>query len=134
MTLADSRTVAVAVALTFWTALAGGCGTGEPRAWGEPVDSTAAVPLAQLLSGENVETEEIVTTSGRIGEVCRTAGCWFVLQDEAGGRLHEVLIDLKPAATFTVTPDVQGRNAVVRGRLVGAKPDLKFHAVGLVLE
>jgi len=134
MTAVDSRAIAAAFALAFWTAIAASCGTGEPRAWGEPVDPAAAVPLAQLLSGQHEEAEEIVTTSGRIGEVCRTAGCWFVLQDDSDGKLHELLIDLKPEATFTVTPDVQGAQAVVRGRLVGTKPDLKLHAVGLVLE
>jgi hypothetical protein len=75
-----------------------------------------------------------VTVSGRIGEVCRTAGCWFVLRDTSNGGVSEVLVDLKPRATFTVSQDVQGRKAVVSGYLVGQKPDLRFDAVGLLVE
>ena len=75
-----------------------------------------------------------MTVSGRIGEVCRSAGCWFVLRGSSSGSLSEVMVDLKPRATFTVPHDVQGREAVVRGHLVGQKPDLRFDAVGLLVE
>ena len=124
---------ACAIALV-WTAVAIGCGGNEPRSWGEAVDPTKAVPLSEILSGDRVNTGETVTASGRIGEVCRATGCWFVLQDTGNGRLSEVLVDLKPRATFTVPQDVQGRKAVVRGYLVGQKPDLRFDAVGLLVE
>jgi hypothetical protein len=134
MRLARSRIVACGISLAVWTAVASGCDGAQPRAWGEKVDPAAAVPLSQLLSGDGVDPGAAVTASGRIGEVCRTAGCWFVLHDTRDGKLYEVLVDLKPGARFTVPPSVQGRAAVVRGRLVGSAPDLRLHAVGLRLE
>lgn len=114
--------------------LAAGCGGTGPRAWGEALDPAAAVPLGDVLARGEVARGEIVTVSGRIGEVCRSAGCWLVLQDTGGGKLHEVLVDLKPEAGFTVPPDVQGRSAVVRGRLVETDSSLALHAVGLRVE
>jgi hypothetical protein len=119
--------------LAAWIAILPGC--GDPRqAWGEDVDAAAAIPLSKLLSADVVASTEPVTVSGRIGEVCRSAGCWFVLQDTVDGRLHEVLVDLKPRAGFTVPTSIAGRSAVVRGWFVGEKPDLKLEAVGLELE
>jgi hypothetical protein len=97
------------------------------------VDASTAVPLAQLLEGAEVDGS-VVTASGRIGEVCRSSGCWFVLQDTGDEKNYEILVDLKPRASFTVPRTVEGRSAVVRGRLVGEKPDLRFHAVGLLVE
>jgi hypothetical protein len=57
-----------------------------------------------------------------------------VLQDTGDEKNYEILVDLKPRASFTVPRTVEGRSAVVRGRLVGEKPDLRFHAVGLLVE
>jgi len=120
-------------ALAAWIVSSGGCGPAPHRAWGETVDTNAAVPLSRVLT-EDTGDGAMVTVSGRIGEVCRSAGCWFVLQDTADGKAHELLVDLKPAASFTVPADVSGSDAVVRGRLVGSAPDRALHAVGLVLE
>ena len=132
--MARGRTVACAVALAVVTAVAWGCNRPEDRTWGTAVDPAAAVPLAQFLADDDLDGSATVTVSGRIGEVCRAAGCWFVLQDTTDGKVHEVLVDLKPLANFTVPADVQGYQAIVRGRLVGTNPDWKFHAVGLRLE
>ncbi len=126
--------VACAVALAIAAAVASGCSRAEGRAWGEAVNPADAVPLSELLSADVFDDAVVVTASGRIGEVCRATGCWLVLQDTTGGKVHEILIDLKPLATFTVPADVQGHEALVRGRFVGSKPDVKFHAVGLRLE
>ena len=136
-TFADSRVSEIGSgALVLALALclsSSACGGSEQRAWGEAVDVSSAVPLAQLLEGDEVDGG-IVTASGRIGEVCRSSGCWFVLQDTGDGKNYEVLVDLKPRASFTVPRAIEGRAAVVRGRLVGEKPDLRLDAVGLVVE
>jgi hypothetical protein len=124
---------ACAIALV-WMAVAIGCGGNEPRSWGEAVDPAQAVRLSNILSGDRVDAGETVTVSGRIGEVCRASGCWFVLRDTIDGRFSEILVDLKPRATFTLPQDVQGHEVVVRGYLVGQKPDLRFDAVGLLVE
>lgn len=134
MTIARRKAVACAVALAVATAAAAGCNRAEGRTWGEAVDPAEAVPLSELLSADVFDDALAVTAAGRIGEVCRAAGCWFVLQDTSGAKVHEILIDLKPLADFVVPADVQGYQALVRGRFVGSKPDLKFHAVGLRLE
>lgn len=123
-----TRSLAV---LLLW-ALVMGCGAPETTMFGQPVDAIAAVPLARALDSAD-ENREIVVV-GRIGEVCRSAGCWFVLQDSDDDRHVQVMVDLKPLADFIVPSDVSGRRAIVAGRLVGAAPDVELHATGLRLE
>ena len=125
--------MALGLLLTAWLALVPGCG-GEREAWGETVNPADAVPLSKLLSDNDIDPTEAVTASGRISGVCQSFGCWFVLHEVLDGKLHEVLVDLKPRAEFTVPSSVAGRDAMVRGWLVGEKPDLKLEAVGLELE
>jgi len=127
------RGTALGLLLAAGLVLSAGCGD-EREAWGEAVDPAEAVPLSQLLSGNELDPSEAVTASGRIGEVFQAFGCWLVLQEVVGGKLHEVLVDLKPRADFTVPVSVTGRDALVRGWLVGEKPDLELEAVGLELE
>ena len=111
--------------------LVAACTHSRSAQWGEPTDSSEAVPLASALQNYDVSGQQDVTISGRITEVCKSSGCWFVLQDSVGGRDYQLYVDLTHGATFTVPPDVQGGRAVVKGRIVGQKPDLKFYAVGL---
>jgi len=110
-----------------------GCGHSRLAQWGEPADESKAVPLSRALQNYDSADSQTVTVSGRITEVCKASGCWFVLQDSSEGRDRQIYVDLTHGATFTVPPDVQGRQAVVKGRMVGQKPDLKFYAVGLLL-
>ena len=100
--------------------------------YGEAVDPAAAVPLAEVLSGRTA-TPGTVVVSGRIGEICAASGCWFALQDRAGPRDYSILVDLKPAATFTVPASLRGRSAIVKGRLAGGDADRRLDAVGLLL-
>jgi len=110
-----------------------GCGPGRLE-FGEPVDETRARSLSDVLRDpESIEGAAVVV-SGRIGEVCTTAGCWFVLQDVDHGKVYDLFTDLKGGATFTVPKSIRGRLAVVSGTLVGAKPDLKLNAIGLIVE
>jgi hypothetical protein len=110
-----------------------GCGHSRRSQWGEPADASNAVPLSQALQKYDSLSSQTVTVSGRITEVCKAAGCWFVLQDSSSGHDDQIYVDLTHGATFTVPPDVQGKRAVVKGRIVGRKPDLKFYADGLVI-
>lgn len=105
----------------------------EVRTYGEPVDSAASVPLAEVLAMKSPPVSQVVTVSGRIAQVCASAGCWFTLEDQAGGRVHQLLVDLKPAASFTLPTSVTGRSAVVKGRLVREDGDLQLNAMGLAL-
>ena len=127
------RGAAYATALAAGALVIAGCGRESGRAFGEPVDPASAVPLSKLLAGERLDRAGPVAVSGRIGEVCRSAGCWFVLQDGEGADFVEILVDLKPAASFTVPANVGGRETIVKGRLVGEKPDLQINAIGVLL-
>jgi hypothetical protein len=111
--------------------LLSGCGSGRPVRRGEAFDFSQALPLAQVMP--TAASPQSVTVSGRIAEVCRSSGCWFVLQDSSGGKDFQIYVDLTHGADFTVSPDVIGRKAIVKGRIVGEKPDLRLYAVGLVL-
>jgi hypothetical protein len=46
----------------------------------------------------------------------------------------EIFVDLKGGATFTVPTRIEGKSAILVGKLVGEKPDLAIHAVGLVVK
>ena len=107
--------------------------TRSAAEFGRSVDVSAARPLAEVLAADTLPPGE-VTVAGRIGEVCGGEGCWFVLQQVEGERIHEVFVDLNRGAGFTVSPGVSGRDAVVRGRFVGESPDLQLLAVGLRVE
>ena len=125
------RTAAIAAALA---AIASGCGDGGSGAYGEPVDEAAAIPLKELMADLPANREELVTVSGTIGTVCRSAGCWFTLRDLTGEEPVEIYVDLKGGAAFTVPAGIEGKSAILAGRLVGEQPDLAIHAVGLVVE
>ena len=122
------RTTAVAAALA---AIASACSDGGRGAYGEPVDEAAAIPLKDLMADLPANREQLITVSGTIGTVCRSAGCWFTLRDLTGGEPVEILVDLKGGAAFTVPAGIEGKRAVVAGRLAGERPDLAIRAVGL---
>lgn len=124
---------AVLCTITVLPLIMAGCNRSRPAQWGEPADASNAVPLSRALQDYDSSNSQTVTISGRITEVCKASGCWFVLQDSSEGRDYQLYVDLTHGATFTVPPDVQGWLAVVKGRIVGQKPDLKFYAVGLSL-
>lgn len=109
------------------------CTEEGPLALGTPFDPTDSVAVAELLASESVAPSGPVTVSGRIREVCRSAGCWFVLEDARATGPSEIYVDLAPAGTFTVRPGVVGREAFVHGRLVGTGPDRKLQADGLLV-
>lgn len=121
-------------AMTATLLLVGACHTDTRASFGEGVDPAAAVRLSQVLADESTDRSVETVVAGRVGEVCRSAGCWFVLLDGEGREGVEILVDLRPAASFTVPTGIQGREAIVRGRLVGERPDLQINAVGLLVE
>ena len=125
------RTTAVAAVLA---GIASGCSEGGSVAYGEPVDEAAAVPLKDLMADLPANREELVTVSGTIGTVCRSAGCWFTLRDLTGEEPVEIFVDLKGGAAFTVPAGIEGKSAILAGRLAGEQPDLAIHAVGLVVK
>lgn len=103
-------------------------------ALGRPVDVSEAISVSEALRLPTEGPGEAVVVRGRVGEVCRSAGCWFVLQEIEGGRLHEILVDLKRHAGFTVQPDVAGRTAIVAGTLITDGPNRVLDAVGARFE
>lgn len=79
------------------------------------------------------ESSAPVVVSGRVKEVCRSSGCWLILEETRGGKVYELYVDLKPRADFTVAPDLIGRDAFVSGIVTGRKPDLQLEAEGLAV-
>ena len=125
------RTTAIAAVLA---AIASGCSEKGSGAYGEPVDEAAAIPLKDLMAELPANRGESITVSGTVGTVCRSAGCWFTLRDLTGEEPVEIHVDLKGGADFTVPAGIEGKSAILAGRLVGEKPDLAIHAVGLVVK
>lgn len=106
---------------------------GYPLKYGRPCDPASSVGLAEILTPHPQAPTDRLVIRGRVGEVCRSVGCWFVLQEIKEGRLYEVFVDLKKDGTFTVPADASGREAVVSGKLVGTPPDVTFEADGVRL-
>lgn len=127
------RTLRIAAVAAALAGIAPGCGDGGSGAYGEPVDEAAAIPLKELMADLSANREGPVTVSGTIGTVCRSAGCWFTLRDLTGEEPVEIYVDLKGGAAFTVPTGIEGKRAILAGRLVGEQPDLAIHAVGLVV-
>ena len=125
------RATAIAAVLA---GLVSGCGEKGSGAYGEPVDEAAATPLKDLMADLPANREESITVSGIIATVCRSAGCWLTLRDLTGEEPVEIFVDLKGGATFTVPTRIEGKSAILVGKLVGEKPDLAIHAVGLVVK
>lgn len=122
--------ILVAVVVAGWRFRSG----AYPLELGKPVDVAEAVALADVLSSDEPPPTGRIVLRGKVGEVCLSAGCWFVLQEVRDGRLREVFVDLAKDGTFTVRGDASGRAAWVSGKLVGKGPDMKFEADGLRLE
>ncbi|MEM7245159.1 MAG: hypothetical protein AAF533_07430 [Acidobacteriota bacterium] len=114
-----------------------GCAS-TPTRLGAPVATAEALPLSELPELVDGESVERVVLRGRVGEVCRSAGCWLTLDslgaapagDEAAS-FRQLHVDLKPSADFTVTRGLIGEQVALTGRLVRDGPDLALHAVGL---
>lgn len=134
MTLGSRRAFAKWVMVFSLVAHFSGCSGEEISTFGDPVNIERAVSLKALFSEYQPGDNAPVVVSGSIGQVCRSAGCWFVLQDDLNGERLELVVDLKPAATFTLDQRVIGRRGFVQGRLKGSPPDIKMWANGLVLE
>jgi hypothetical protein len=124
------RDLAILWLLAF---MAGSCGRSVPLEYGQPVRVSSAIPLAQLLDGDLPASSELVVVSGRVKEVCRSSGCWLILEQSRNGKVYELYVDLKPRADFTVMPALIGRDAFISGIVSGRKPDLQLEAVGLTV-
>jgi hypothetical protein len=110
-----------------------GCASGRLD-YGDPVNEAQARSVSEVLEDRSLVEGDTVVVSGRVGEVCATAGCWFVLQEVLDDRVYELFTDLKGGADFTVPRKIRGRSAIVRGKIVGERPDLKLAATGLIVE
>lgn len=131
--------IAAAVAVVVGI-LAIGCTRGadaDPSAqFGDPdsVDSAARVSIHEAGSSTAMADGEGVIVVGRILEVCASAGCWFVLEEQRDGISSQIFVDLKPSADFTLPSSVRGRRATVTGTLHGVPPDRVVHATSVSLE
>jgi len=110
------------------------CGRGSRQSLGRPLDRAAAIPLSDLDARVAADAKAPVVVTGRVREVCRTSGCWLVLEDASDRRARELFVDLRPEAGFTVSGSFIGRRVYVSGYLAGEKPDLRLIALGLVLD
>ena len=111
----------------------GACSPQAARELGQPVEAAEALSLDQLLDAAPAGPRT-ATVRGRVGEVCRSAGCWLVLRETDGQRVSELWVDLEARADFRLGPEALGRTVVVRGELQGALPDLRLVALGLRFE
>ena len=105
-----------------------------PIELGQRFDPNRAIGVAEALDQAYQPPHDDIVVRGRIGEVCRSAGCWFVLQDGSNAGVHEIFVDLKRQADFTVRPEVRGRTAIVVGRWNVDGTSAVIEAVGVRIE
>lgn len=136
-TTASRRILVVGAALILVVAgIAGwpfGAG-GYPLELGRPIDASQAIGLAESLNSEEHAAADRLVIRGRVGNVCRASGCWFVLQQVDNGRLYELFVDLKKQASLVVPAGATGRSAIVSGRLVETGSGVMLEADGFRLE
>ena len=139
--------------------LVAGCSGGGEESYGGEIDGAKSMTVAEAIATIRVDARDAATDEagggdasatdeaggdeaevvirGRIGAVCRSSGCWFVIEGEAGDGSNAIpaslRVDLDAAADFRVPPTIQGRDALVRGRLHGAPPDTELRGTALVL-
>jgi hypothetical protein len=85
---------------------------GDDAMFGETVSANALAMDGTPHVGREVAIE------GTISEVCQTAGCWFVFQNDGGSviRVH-VPKNEDDEYSFTLPTDASGRHAVAYGML-----------------
>jgi len=86
-----------------------------PRLFGKPLAGLPASNLAQLL--KTPAHGQQVRVSGRIDAVCRNKGCWLELK-QGESSVHVTF----EGYSFFVPRDSAGREVVLEGRLIVAKP------------
>ncbi|KKO45876.1 hypothetical protein WG68_07570 [Arsukibacterium ikkense] len=52
--------------------------------FGEPVDKTAVMPVAQLLTKPQSYLQQVVTIEGTVDAVCSKQGCWMKFTADGG--------------------------------------------------
>lgn len=102
-----------------------GCGRQE-RHWGREVARETPVTLSVLVSNPDRYLDKPLVVQGRIGSVCQTTGCWFVLQ-EGKDQLYVSL------TSFTLPRNVAGESCRAAGRLIMRDERLTFLATGIDL-
>ena len=53
------------------------CAAQAATVFGDAVDKTAAMPVAQLLATPQAYLDKVVTVSGTVAAVCSKQGCWM---------------------------------------------------------
>ena len=90
------------------------CNSNHPdvMSFGEPVDSTKAIPVSQLVSAMGDKPMLETTISGKVANVCKAEGCWLKLDL---GEDEPLMVRMKDHS-FTVTENVEGKFAFIAGQ------------------
>ena len=104
-----------------------GCGGGRPVQLGREVPEAGRVRVAEVLDRPEAFLGKTVVVEGRVGQVCQSMGCWFVLKD--GER--QVVVDLEGGKLFTVPRDVSGDSVRAMGVVKRVGPDLRVIGKGV---
>ena len=86
-------------------------GSGNDHSFGAAIDTSAAVPVTELVAAMGTETSKDMKVSGQIKQVCQAEGCWFKY-DQGNGQ--ELLVRMKDHS-FKIPKDLAGKTALVEG-------------------
>ena len=95
--------------------------------FGEAIDESGAVPVAEMVAKMEGEEEIMGKISGTVSEVCKSEGCWYTLELPDG---EEVFVKTKDHA-FSLPKDCAGKTAIAEGRMywkVTSVEELQHHA------
>lgn len=109
----------------------------KKRSFGEAITEQKTVPLPELLKEPSKFADQVVRTEGKVAAVCKKAGCWMDISDEAGTahvKMH--------GHRFFIPKDASGHRAVVQAKVLkgdegdvcGAKDDCGSGAAQAKLE
>ncbi len=87
--------------------------SGDPKSYGGGVTGGARTPISDILANPETFEGKVVRIEGRVADVCRKAGCWMDIQDEAGRRIQIKVDD----GVIIFPVGAIGNRAVAEGRI-----------------
>lgn len=89
------------------------CSAADRKSYGDGVSEGARTPISEILAQPEAFAGKVVRVEGRVSDVCRKAGCWMDVADDAGAR-----IQIKVKDGVIVFPvGAVGKSAVAEGKV-----------------
>jgi hypothetical protein len=99
--------------LTIVTSIFWSCDSsiGQQRNFGEKVDPTGAIQMADLMKQMQSKESLAATVEGKVSSVCQAKGCWMKIETGTGESIRVTFKDYG----FFVPKDLSGSTIIMKG-------------------